>query len=50
MEPHNSRVELVEVEGENVAIRCVGACSQCHLDCIGFTFKERLPDVRLIRL
>lgn len=50
MEAHDSRVELLEIEGNNVAVRCIGPCAKCHLDCIGFIFKDRMPDVKLIRL
>ncbi len=49
MEPHNSSVELVEVDGRKVVINCVGTCAKCHLDCIGTTFEEKMPDIELIR-
>lgn len=48
LEPHNSFVELVEVKGRIVLIRCVGSCATCSTDCIGTAFKERMPDVELI--
>ena len=48
MEPHNSFVELIEVKGKRVLIRCVGHCTDCKTDCIGMAFRERLPDIKLI--
>lgn len=50
IEPHNSYVELVEIKGKKVVIRCVGSCAACETDCIGVAFKERMPDIELIRL
>ena len=49
LEPHESFVELIAVEGEQVVIRCVGACVGCETDCIGTAFKERMPHIELIR-
>ena len=49
MEPHNSYAELVEIKGLEVVIRCVGACIECETDCIGVAFKERMPDMKLVR-
>ena len=48
IEPHNSSVELIEVKGKRVVIRCVGHCADCDTDCIGTAFRERLPDIKLI--
>ncbi|MBI4848438.1 MAG: hypothetical protein HY808_07680 [Nitrospirae bacterium] len=48
IEPHNSYVELIEVKGRSVVIRCVGHCADCETDCIRVAFKERMPDIKLI--
>ncbi len=48
IEPHDSFVELIEVKGSRVVIRCVGSCAECETDCIGVAFKERMPDIELI--
>ena len=49
LEPHDSSVELISVNGEKVIIRCTGACVECETDCIGKAFRERMPHVELIR-
>ncbi len=49
IEPHNSFVELVDIRGNNVVIRSTGACDTCETDCIGTAFKERMPDIKLVR-
>jgi Fe-S cluster biogenesis protein NfuA len=49
LEPHDSSVELVSIRGNEVVIRAVGSCIKCETDCIGVAFKERLPDVKLVR-
>ncbi len=49
LEPHNSFVELVNIKGNKVIIRSAGSCDKCETDCIGVAFKERLPDVKLVR-
>ena len=48
LEPHDSFVELIEIKGKRVIIRCVGHCTTCKTDCIGVAFKERMPDIKLI--
>jgi Fe-S cluster biogenesis protein NfuA len=48
LEAHESLAELVEVKGNTVLIRCVGACADCETDCVGVAFKERMPDIELI--
>ena len=48
MESHNSSVELVEVKGNKVVVRCVGQCQDCETDCVGDAFRERMPDVELV--
>jgi hypothetical protein len=48
MEPHDSCVELIAIEGRRVVIRCIGHCADCETDCIGAAFKERGPDIELI--
>ncbi len=48
MEPHNSFVELVEIKGKTVIIRCVGYCADCETDCIRLAFKDRMPGIKLI--
>jgi hypothetical protein len=48
MEPHESCVELIAIEGRKVVIRCVGHCADCETDCIGTAFRERMPDIELI--
>ena len=49
LESHNSFLELIAVEGKKVVIHSVGACDTCDTDCIGVAFKERMPDIELIR-
>jgi Fe-S cluster biogenesis protein NfuA len=49
MESHNSSVELVEVKGKKVVVRCVGQCQACETDCIGDAFRERMPDIELVQ-
>ena len=49
LEPHNSSVELVNIKGKKVVIRSVGSCEKCETDCIGTAFRERLPDIKLVR-
>ena len=49
LEPHDSSVELVNIRGKKVVIRAVGACIKCESDCIGTAFRERLPDIKLVR-
>lgn len=48
LEAHDSFAELVEVKGNTVIIRCVGACANCETDCVGVAFQERMPDIELI--
>lgn len=50
IEPHNSYVELMEVKDRAVVIRSIGACTECETDCVGVAFKERMPEIKLIRL
>lgn len=49
LEPHNSSVELVGIKGNKVVIRNTGSCDTCETDCIGTAFKERMPDIELVR-
>ncbi|RJR18151.1 MAG: hypothetical protein C4581_06675 [Nitrospiraceae bacterium] len=49
LEPHDSSVELVRIKGYKVVIRTAGSCDKCETDCIGTAFKERMPDVKLVR-
>lgn len=49
LEPHDSFVELITIKGKKVVIRSVGSCDKCDIDCIGVAFKERMPDIILIR-
>lgn len=49
LEPHDSSVELVKIRGNKVVIRAVGSCEKCETDCIGTAFRERLPEVKLVR-
>ena len=48
MESHDSSIELVEVKGNKVVVRCVGYCHNCETDCIGDAFRERMPGVELV--
>lgn len=48
LEAHNSYVELIEIKGNQVFIRCTGYCAQCETDCVGVAFRERMPDIELI--
>ena len=49
LEAHDSHVELIKIKGRQVTVRCVGHCTGCETDCIGVAFKERMPDIALIR-
>lgn len=49
LEPHDSFVELLNIRGNKVVIRAVGSCKKCETDCIGTAFKERLPNIKLVR-
>jgi len=49
LEAHDSHVELINIKGKRVTVRCVGHCTGCETDCIGVAFKERMPDIVLIR-
>ena len=49
LESHGSQVELISIKGNKVTIRCIGVCDDCDTDCVGVAFKERLPDIELIR-
>ncbi|MBI4682592.1 MAG: hypothetical protein HY757_05775 [Nitrospirae bacterium] len=49
LEPHDSFVELIMIRGNKAVIRSVGSCDKCDTDCIGTAFKERMPDVTLVR-
>jgi Fe-S cluster biogenesis protein NfuA len=48
LEAHDSFAELIEVDGNTVIIKCVGACADCETDCVGVAFRERMPDIELI--
>jgi Fe-S cluster biogenesis protein NfuA len=48
LEAHDSFVELVEISGNKVVIRCGGHCSECETNCIGVAFEERMPDIELV--
>jgi Fe-S cluster biogenesis protein NfuA len=48
LESHDSYVELIEIKGNKVVIRCVGPCRDCETDCVGVAFKERMPHIELI--
>ena len=49
LEAHDSHVELIRIKGNQVIIRCVGHCTECETDCIGVAFKERMPEILLVR-
>ncbi|RJR19126.1 MAG: hypothetical protein C4581_05345 [Nitrospiraceae bacterium] len=49
LEAHESHVELIKIKGNQVTIRCAGHCTECETDCIGVAFKERMPDIILVR-
>jgi len=49
LEAHDSHVELINIKGNQVLIRCAGHCTECETDCIGVAFKERMPDIILLR-
>ena len=48
LESHGSSAELVEINGNTVIIKCIGACANCETDCVGTAFQERMPDIDLI--
>jgi hypothetical protein len=50
IEAHDSYVEFIDTKDNKVVIRCVGPCADCDDDCVGVAFKERMPQVELLRL
>lgn len=48
MESHGSCVELIEVKGKKVIVRCIGHCGECEYNCLEVAFSERMPDIELI--
>ena len=50
LKPHKSHVELLQIKGRNVLIRGRGVCIECKIDCIGAAFKDRMPDIELLRI
>jgi Fe-S cluster biogenesis protein NfuA len=48
LESHESSVELVDISGNKVFVRCIGYCAECESDCVGVAFKERMPEIELI--
>ncbi|MBC8413583.1 MAG: NifU family protein [Nitrospira sp.] len=48
LESHESSVELVEIQGKKVILKCEGTCASCETDCVGVAFKEKIPDVELV--
>ena len=48
LEAHDSSAELVEVNGDTVVIRCIGACATCETNCVGVAFQERMPNIKII--
>ena len=48
LEAHNSFVELVEIKGNTVVVRCTGACAECETNCVGVAFGERMPEIELV--
>ncbi len=47
LEAHNSFVELVEIKGRTVIVRCTGACAECETNCVRIAFDERMPEIEL---
>ena len=48
LEAHNSFVELVEIKGNTVIVRCTGFCAECETNCVGVAFDERMPEIELV--
>ena len=48
LEAHNSSVELVEIKGNAIVVRCKGFCAECETNCVGVAFDERMPDFELV--
>jgi hypothetical protein len=48
LEAHDSSVELLEIEGTQVTLKCVGYCAECETNCIQVAFDERMPEVNLV--
>lgn len=48
LEAHDSEIELLEIDGNRVIVRCIGHCAGCESDCVGVAFKERMPGIELI--
>lgn len=48
LESHDSCVELIEVKGNQVIVRCIGYCGECEHNCVEVGFRERMPDIELI--
>lgn len=49
LEPHESSVELIGIQGKKIIIRSTGSCDTCETDCIGTAFRERIPGMKLVR-
>ena len=48
LEAHDSFVELIEIQGNKVFLRCTGLCATCETDCVGVAFRERMPEIEII--
>jgi len=48
LEAHDSSVELIEIKGSNVIIRCIGHCADCESNCVRVAFQERMPEIKLV--
>ena len=48
LEAHSSFVELVEIKGNTVIVKCTGACAGCDTNCVGVAFDERMPEIELV--
>ncbi len=47
LEAHSSFVELVEIQGNTIILRCTGHCAECETNCVGVAFQERIPEMEL---
>ena len=48
LDSHDSRAELIKIEGNKVFLLCTGECATCDTECIQVAFNERMPEVEVI--
>ena len=48
LDAHDSRAELIKIEGNKVFLLCTGECATCDTECIQVAFSERMPEVEVV--